>query len=213
MKGSTSERTVEVTDALLREYAEMLQNRAAPPLDEVSLRYLKTIPTSVEHAGALLDDLLDFSRMGRVGMRNTLFEMNQLAGKALDEVKVEILPDVRGAPSMLRLVARNLLSNAVKYSRLRDPAIIKVGSTSDEREIVFFVRDNGVGFDIQYSDKRFGVFQRLHSAEEFEGTGIGLASVRRIVDRYAGRVWVDGRVGKGATSYFSLPRFTESIDG
>lgn len=122
MKRSTSEQTVEVTDALLRENAEMLQNRAASPLDEVK----------VESTG-----------------RNTLWEV-----------------DVRGAPSMLPLVARNLLSNAVKYSRLRDPAIIKGRSISDEHEIVFFVRDNGVGCDIQYADKRLGIFQRLHNARK-----------------------------------------------
>ena len=149
-------------------------------------------------------------------MRNTI----QLAGKVLDEVNVESTGrdilwevDVRVAPSKLRLVARISLSIAVKYSLLRDPAIISVRSISDERGIVFFVRDTGAGFDIQYADKRLGLFQRLHNAEECEGTGIGLASVRGIVDRHAGRVWVDGRVGKGATSYISLPRTTESTDG
>lgn len=151
--------------------------------------------------------------------------MSQLAGKVLDEVKVEstgrnilweveILPDVRGAPSMMRLVARNLLSNAEKYSLLRDSAMIKLGSISDEREIVVLIRDHhGVRCDIQCPDKRFGVFQRSYNAEEFEGTDIGLASVRQIVDRRAGRVWADGGVGKGVTVYFSLPRSTESIDG
>jgi PAS domain S-box-containing protein len=205
-------------------FAEMLHNRAASSLDEVSLRYLKTILTSVEHAGALVDDLLAFSRMGRVEMRDAPLDMNQLVGKVLDEIKLEAagrnvhwkvdtLPEVRGDPSMLRLVVENLLSNAVKYSRPRDPAVIEVGSTSNEREIVFFVRDNGIGFDVQYLDKLFGVFQRLHSAEEFEGTGIGLASVRRIVNRHEGRVWADGCLGKGATFYFSLPRCAENGDG
>jgi PAS domain S-box-containing protein len=205
-------------------FAEMLRNRAVSSLDETSLRYLNTILGSVEHAGALVDDLLAFSRMGRAEMRHTLVDMNRLVATALDDLKLEtegrditwkvgVLPEVRGDPSMLRLVVGNLLSNAVKYTRTRDRAVIEVGSIYDEQEIIFFVRDNGVGFDVQYSDKLFGVFQRLHGAEEFEGTGIGLASVRRIVNRHGGRAWADGRPGRGATFYFSLPRPTEKNDG
>ncbi len=193
-------------------------------MDEVSLRYLKTILASVEHAGTLVDDLLAFSRMGRTEMRQTVVDMNQLVDRVRSDLhletagreivwKVGALPEVLGDPSMLRLVVGNLLANAVKYTRTRDRAVIEVGSTQYGRETVFFVRDNGVGFDVQYADKLFGVFQRLHTAEEFEGTGIGLASVRRIVNRHGGRVWAEGCEGRGAIFYFSLPRPTETDDG
>jgi PAS domain S-box-containing protein len=204
-------------------FAEMLKQRSASALDETSQRYLKTILESVEHAGALIDDLLAFSRMGRVEKRDAVVDMNRLVREAVSDLKLETagrdviwkigaLPEIRADPSMLRLVVRNLLENAVKYTRPRDPAVIEVGCTDGERETVFFVHDNGVGFEVEYADRLFGVFQRLHSAEEFEGIGIGLANVRRIVNRHGGRTWARGEVGKGASFYFSLPHLAERND-
>jgi light-regulated signal transduction histidine kinase (bacteriophytochrome) len=198
-------------------FAQMLQGRAASALDETSQRYLNTIAESTERAGELIDDLLALSRMGRTEMRYTMVDMDRLVRETLNDLEFETngreivweigeLPEVHGDPSMLRLVMQNLLSSALKYTRVRQRAVIEVvGSTESEGEAVFFVRDNGVGFDEAYPDKLFGVFQRLHNTEEFEGTGIGLATVRRIVQRHAGRTWAEGRVGSGATFFFSLP--------
>lgn len=205
-------------------YARMLQRSLEPSLDETSLRYLRTITESTQRAGNLIDDLLSFSRMSRAEIHNILIDMNQLVREALIELrfetskrnidwKIEELPEVYGDPSMLRLVWRNLLSNAVKYTLPREQAKIEVGGTGIGDEAIFFVRDNGVGFDMQYADKLFGVFQRLHSTEEFEGTGIGLANVRRIVGRHGGRTWAEGCIGGGATFYFSLPLVAEKTDG
>jgi PAS domain S-box-containing protein len=205
-------------------FAELLQRRVNSSLDETSLRYLETILKSTRHAGTLVDDLLSFSRMGRAAMNLTIVDMDRLVRETLADLGLEtkgrdisweigVLPEVHGDPSMLRLVLQNLISNAVKYTRTREQAEIEVGSMTNEDEVVFFVSDNGVGFDMQYVDKLFGVFQRLHRTEEFEGTGIGLANVRRIISRHGGRTWAEGSVGSGATFFFSLPLSTRSRDG
>jgi light-regulated signal transduction histidine kinase (bacteriophytochrome) len=205
-------------------FAQMLQSRTESFLDDTSLRYLNTILSSADRAGTLIDDLLSFSRMGRAEMSPAVVDMDRLVRETLADLRFETterdidwdigkLPEVRGDRAMLRLVLENLLSNAIKYTRPRNPAVIEIGSTRNDEEIVFLVRDNGVGFDMAYVSKLFDVFQRLHHAEEFEGTGIGLATVRRIVQRHGGRVWAEGRAGEGATFYFSLPPITRGNDG
>jgi light-regulated signal transduction histidine kinase (bacteriophytochrome) len=205
-------------------FAQMLQSRSASSLDETSLRYLNTIMSSADRAGILIDDLLSFSRMGRAEMSPAVVDMDRLVRETFTDLRFETtgrdihwdigeLPEVRGDRAMLQLVLHNLLSNAIKYTRPRERAVIEINSTRNEGEVVFSVRDNGVGFDMAYVGKLFDVFQRLHHAEEFEGTGIGLATVRRIVQRHGGRVWAEGRTGEGATFYFSLPSITKGDDG
>ena len=198
-------------------YTELLQKRVASGLDETSHRYLVTVRDAARRMGVLIDDLLAFSRVGRAEMQMAPVSLEQLVKEALSEVRQETegrdivwrigtLPTVYGDRSMLKLVLVNLISNAVKFTRPRPQAEIEIGSTSGRSdESVVFIRDNGVGFDMKYVDKLFAVFRRLHQAEEFEGTGIGLASVQRIVQRHRGRVWAEGVVDRGATFYFALP--------
>ena len=197
-------------------YVDILQNEAAGRLNEEDRQTLRTISESAQHMSRLIDALLAFSRMGRAEMQFTRVRLADAAKEALHELRDETkgrivhwqfgpLPEVRGDLLMLRQVFVNLLSNALKYTRRRAEARIEIGSQSGPREVVCFVRDNGVGFDMDYADKLFGVFQRLHRSKEFEGTGIGLANVRRIVGRHGGRTWADGAPNAGASFYFSLP--------
>jgi signal transduction histidine kinase len=198
-------------------FATMMEETAAESLAEEPRRYLKTIVAAATRMGQLIDDLLTFSRMGRTRLSQAPVDLNELARDAQREVAADLdgrrvdwqlhdLPVVEGDRAMLRLVFVNLLSNALKYSSTRPQSEVEIGLLRQNAdEAVVFVRDNGVGFDMQYADKLFGVFQRLHRSDEFEGTGIGLANVRRIVQRHGGRTWAEGRVDGGATFYFSLP--------
>jgi PAS domain S-box-containing protein len=199
-------------------YVEMLQRVTDGQLSEKAAHYLKTITDASEEMGQLIDDLLAFSRVGRAEIRNTSVQLDELVQDVIRSLEmvtkgrsivwqIASLPPVVGDAPLLKQVLSNLIDNAVKYSRLRDPATIEIGCSDEEAgRVVLFVRDNGVGFDMQYANKLFGVFQRLHRPEEFEGTGIGLATVRRIVARHGGRVWAQGAINEGATFYFSLER-------
>jgi PAS domain S-box-containing protein len=199
-------------------YTELLQKNASSLLDEKNRRYMTMILESAKRMGNLIDDLLAFSRIGRAETRMTMVSLEQLVKEALHEVRPETdgrniawtigaLPVLYGDRSMLRLALVNLISNAVKFTRTRSPAEIEIGCTEGtEDETVVFIRDNGVGFDMKYVNKLFGVFQRLHQTEAFEGTGIGLATVQRIIHRHGGRVWAEGLVGRGATFYVSAPK-------
>lgn len=199
-------------------YSNLLKSRESANLSEKGRHYVDTIIEAAFSAGTLVDNLLSFSQMGRHALNRVTGDLNAL----VEEVRRKILRDVPADrtvrweigplgracadPFMLRLVIENLLSNAVKYTRGKPEAVVEVGRLpAKDGEAVFFVRDNGAGFDMAYVDKLFGVFQRLHRVEEFEGTGIGLANVRRIVERHGGRTWAEGALGAGATFFFTLP--------
>ena len=198
-------------------YASLLTKTAGASLNDKAQRYLQTISESAKQMGQLIDDLLVFSRMGRHEMLHTTVDLYQLGKTVIHDLRLDWqgkpiswtiapLPHVSGDPAMLRQVYMNLISNAAKFTATRDEPRIEIGTqTGAPGEVVLFVRDNGVGFDMQYVNKLFGVFQRLHRNDEFEGTGIGLANVRRIVHRHGGRTWAEGALDQGATVYFSLP--------
>jgi signal transduction histidine kinase len=199
-------------------YAELLQKHAASALDEKADHYLKTILEAARRMGALIDDLLGFSRIGRAETKKVAVDLEQLVAQVVAELaqytggrdiawKIGALPSCHGDRAMLRMVFVNLLSNAAKFTRTQPQAKIEIGcSRQENNQIKIFVRDNGAGFDMRHVNKLFGVFQRLHLAEEFEGTGIGLATVQRIVHRHGGTCWAEGAVDQGATFYFTLPK-------
>ncbi len=198
-------------------FASLLEKKASSILDEATLRYVNTISESARQMGNLIDDLLAFSRMGRSEVKKTGTKLGNLVEGILKDLQEEIkdrdidwkvgeLPEVFCDGAMLRLVFVNLISNAVKFTRRRSKAVIEIRCIPEHDEFIFLVRDNGVGFDPKYKDKLFGVFQRLHHQDEFEGTGIGLANVRRLIHRHGGRTWAEGELENGATFYFSLPK-------
>ncbi len=198
-------------------FAQLLLEREAAQLEPTSARYLQNIVAAAGKMGRLIDDLLALSRTGQVEINLRRVAPNEIVEQVRQELEpmtegrlitweIAPLPAVRADPGLLRVVLTNLLSNAVKYTAPRPQAHIEIGATppDDEGQVTFFIRDDGVGFDPQYAHKLFGVFQRLHRDEEFEGTGIGLATVRRIIHRHGGRVWAEGEVDRGATFYFTL---------
>jgi len=193
-------------------YSELLQKQAPDSLDDKSRRYIQTILESAKRMGNLIDDLLAFSRLGRAEAKMRAVDLQQV----VKEVIAEVSRDTRDRDIAWKIGALptcHLVSNAVKFTRMRTRTEIEIGcvdKNNDELEV--FVRDNGAGFDMQYADKLFGVFQRLHLAEQFEGTGIGLATVQRIIHRHGGQVRAEGAVDQGATFYFSLPKAHELAD-
>ena len=184
-------------------------------LDSEGLRYLRLVEKSAQQMGQLIDDLLTFSRTGRQELKVQKVSTSSTVKAAIEDLKamrenrrvdicVDELPDCDADPSLLRQVWLNLIANAFKYTRKRDPAVMTIGTLRQGETDVFFVRDNGAGFDMKYADKLFGVFQRLHLADDYEGTGVGLALVQRIIQRHGGRVWTEAEVNRGASFYFTL---------
>jgi len=206
-------------------YIDLVGKKVSSALDEEARRYMSIVGESAKKMGILIDELLTFSKMGRVEMLKSKVDLGGLVKEAIEQLQAETrgreirwdissLPVVDGDASLLRLVITNLVSNAVKFTRTRTLAQIEIScNPTNEREHVFSIHDNGVGFDMQYADKLFGVFQRLHRADEFEGTGIGLANVRRIIHRHAGRTWAEASPDGGATFCFSLPQSEQKETG
>ena len=203
-------------------FSRILEEDYGDRLDDEARRLIGVVRENTQRMGQLIDDLLAFSRLGRNPMAATSINMEALARSALagigasaaaegGRIEVHPLPEARGDPVLIKQVWVNLLSNAIKFSGKRDEPRIEVTGDDDGANAVYCVKDNGAGFDMQYYDKLFGVFQRLHGDDEFPGIGVGLAMVRRIVSRHGGRVWAEGKVGEGAAFYFSLPK--EKHDG
>ena len=198
-------------------YVNMLIEDNEKQLDEEGRRKLSLVRSEAVCMSRLIDDLLAFSRTGRQSMQLAEIDMCELAQKVFDECaaqapgrnirfKLHPLPPAQGDLALLHQVWVNLISNAIKYTRPKDLAAIEIGGRTEGGELLYYVKDNGVGFDMDYVQKLFGVFQRLHSSEEFEGTGVGLALVQRIIHRHDGRVWAEGKLNEGATFFFTLPR-------
>ncbi|HRG90401.1 MAG TPA: ATP-binding protein, partial [Chitinophagales bacterium] len=186
-----------------------------PTLNDEGKRLLGIIRGNAERMGILIDDLLTFSRLGRQSIKCVNIDLGQLVETVLDnirnnttykaEIQISKLHHVVADPGLLTIVFTNLIGNAIKYSSKVEKPAIEVSSYIQDNAVVVKITDNGVGFDMEYKDKLFGVFQRLHSSDEFEGTGVGLAIVQRIIHKHGGRVWAEGAIDKGATFYFSLP--------
>jgi light-regulated signal transduction histidine kinase (bacteriophytochrome) len=195
-------------------FTQILLEDYEAQLDAEGQRYLRLVSENARKMGILIDDLLTFSRLNRHELKKQTVQIDTMARECLDDLRPDTvnrrldaqiaeMPPCEADPSLLKLVLTNLLSNALKFTGKRDVAQIEVGCVNEGGKI-YFVKDNGVGFDMRYADKLFGVFQRLHRAEDYEGTGVGLANVQRIIARHGGRIWAEAELDKGATFYFTL---------
>jgi len=200
-------------------FVALLQEGLSGRQNASDAEYIGLIQVAIARMGQLIDDLLSFSRVGRVEINRSVVNLTALVEQVRETLtpalngrdvrwQIGALPEVEGDPAMLRQVFASLLDNALKFTRTRACAEIEIGARKEREQHIFFVRDNGVGFDARYADKLFGVFQRLHTGAEFEGTGIGLASVRRIIQRHNGLSWAESVSGEGTVVYFSLPLST-----
>jgi light-regulated signal transduction histidine kinase (bacteriophytochrome) len=205
-------------------FARILLGEHSSGLSPEGQRHLRRIREASQHMGLLVDDLLTLSRLGRAELRLQLAGMNPIVEEAMAELvqanpkrtiewKIQSLPFLECDATLIKQVLSNLLSNAVKFTQPREQALIEIGSRMENGQPVIFVRDNGVGFDMKYADKLFGVFQRLHRPEDFEGTGVGLAIVQRIIHKHGGRVWAEAELNRGATFYFTLQPAGAKSDG
>ncbi len=198
-------------------FAQVLQDKYVDKLDDEAKRYMSIVMNNAKKMAQLIDDLLMFSRLGKQTLQKTMLDMNEIVHvvcaeliKPQDiqkiELKIQQLPTVSGDRSMIKQVFANLIGNSIKYSSKKEQQIIEIGYNVKNNETVYYVKDNGAGFNMEYYDKLFGVFQRLHSAKDFEGTGVGLSIVHRILTKHGGNVWAESKVNEGATFYFSLPK-------
>jgi light-regulated signal transduction histidine kinase (bacteriophytochrome) len=198
----------------IQAFSKMLAEDIGSQIPDASTECLAEIIDSTENMAQMVDDLLGLARIGRQELNIQVTGLNTLVQEVLSDLKHEIgdrdicwkigeLPYADCDPGLMKNVFFNLLSNAVKYTRPRKPAIIEIGQTTADGQDAIFVRDNGVGFNMKYADKLFGVFQRLHRREDFEGTGVGLATVQRIIQKHGGQIWAEAQLDKGATFYFT----------
>jgi light-regulated signal transduction histidine kinase (bacteriophytochrome) len=196
-------------------FSKLLLEEHGPELSDQARHYLTRVREGTRRMGQLVDELLNLARVGRKELSGQLTGLNSLVEEVRGQLEPELagrkiewrigeLPFVECDPALMRQVFANLLSNAVKFTRPRECAVIEVGALEGHNPAVIFVRDNGAGFSMKYADKLFGIFQRLHRAEDFEGTGVGLATVQRIIHKHGGRVWAEAKLNKGATFYFTL---------
>jgi len=196
-------------------FSKLLSEQFGATLPPEGQHLLQRIQDGTRRMGLLVDDLLNLGRIGRHEVRRQVTGLNSLVTETIEDLapecegrqvewKIDSLPFVECDPGLMKQVLQNLLSNAVKFTRPRTQAVIEVGQTNEDGKQVIFVRDNGVGFNVKYADKLFGVFQRLHRQEDFEGTGVGLATVQRILQKHGGRIWAEAELGQGATFYFTI---------